>query len=95
MSYAYPYTPKKSYRTAEGFKEWCFGRDLKWATSIDREGAPLELFVECPRAMLVVKFNRVDGGVYDAMVHVENGPTHMLGSNTLGDLNQAFLGYVR
>jgi hypothetical protein len=81
---------KGTFRTANGFKEWAFDHDLRVATNdprLDLSG----LFVEHDRALFCVWYDPIDGRIRDAEVHVENGPTHQIGSNTLSQLARAFL----
>lgn len=87
--------PRKTYRTAQGFRDWAFDNRLEVATQ-GEDAEFFQLFVECERAMLVVTFAKVDSRVCDVALHVENGPTHQLGMhNTLSTLNQVFLRHVR
>lgn len=87
--------PRKTYRSAQGFRDWAFDNGLEVATQGEDEEF-FQLYVECPIAMLVVTFAKVDSRVYDVALHVENGPTHQLGMhNTLSTLNQVFLRHLR
>lgn len=60
---------RKTYRTAQGFRDWAHDNDLQVATEHE-DHEFFQLFVETPSAILVCTFAKVDGRLVEAHLTV-------------------------